>query len=89
MNAPQTTFQLHQHILDRNTLACQWIIFNDENEPLKTFSEDKFEQARALWWSWLTAEEQAEWNEYWEDQEAAYEVRMEQVRERRLLACDR
>lgn len=89
MRAPQTTYTLHQHMLDRNTLAHEWVILNSDGEAVATFGMHADDEAQATWWSWLTAEEQAEWAEYWDDQQAAWEVQEEQQRERRLLACDR
>lgn len=89
MKAPQTTYTLHQHMLDRSALTHEWVILNSDGEAVATFAMNADDEAHDVWWSWLTAEERAEWEEYWDDLEAYWDVQNEQQSERRLLACDR
>jgi hypothetical protein len=52
-------------------------ITNEDNETIRQFAEDQSDVAYAVWWSWLTKEERA----IWEDYELQCEVASEMARE--------
>ena len=83
MKELQLSHKLFQHEND------SWIVLNEDRETVGIFSESGFEEAKALWWSLISKEEQEEWEEYWLDIEAAADNRRADQAERRLLACDR
>jgi len=89
MKAPQLSYRVVQRVINAKTLECQYSIVNEDNEPLRVFGEYQDEEAYATWWSWLTAEEQAEWIDYEETLEAIAEEDRFQQWERRSHACDR
>ena len=66
-----------------------WVVLNEDLEPVSVFAEIEFEKAKDLWWSLISKEEQEEWEEYWLDIEAADENRRADQADRRMLACDR
>lgn len=86
MQMPQTTYRVVQ-TTNPQTHATQWHIVNEDLETLETLNDEQ--AAIDLCFSWLAPDEQAAMLDYWEDIKAAHYVREEQIRERRLLACDR
>ena len=64
MTKPDLSYTLNQVVINEEPLECEWVITNDWNETILTFSDQECDRAYNTWWMYLTEEEQELWNEY-------------------------
>ena len=81
MNKPTFTFNLVEKI-NYITYESIFLIMNFEGEVFNSFAEHENEKAFSVWFSYLTTEEKAQWNDYIVKSEAEEEVLYEQQCER-------
>lgn len=54
-------------------MEVTYMITNEDNEEINTFSEDDAIEAQRLWWSYLTDDERRQWDDYQVECEVADE----------------
>ena len=89
MKEPQTTYNLVSVQPKGFGTPFQWVIVTPDNEVTDVFSDADYDTAHAVWRSYLTPVEWAEWTEYWEWQNEMQEMHCADMKERVFLACDK